>query len=70
MLSSFVLWVDVLEMEPRVASIEAAGVGAGELLVAEAPDIVLPSASVVVKSHCFASSDVLGLICALLAGPP
>jgi hypothetical protein len=55
-------------MEPRVASIEIPGVGAGEVEL-DAPDNVLPRASVVVKSHCFASA-VCGLIGVPLALPP
>jgi hypothetical protein len=57
-------------MEPRAASIEAAGVGvgAGEVEL-DALDIVLPRASVVVRSLCFASA-VFGLIGVPLALPP
>jgi hypothetical protein len=67
-LSSLVLWVEVLDMEPRVGSIESFGFGAGELVL-DAPDIVRPRASVVVRSHCFASA-VLGLMGVPLALPP
>ena len=59
------LWVEEPDTEPRVVSMEWAGVRAGEL--DEVLDIVLPRASVVAKSHCFASVDaVLGLTDALL----
>lgn len=59
MKSSRALWVEVLDMEPRVTSIWPEARGPGEFAVAEDADIVLPRASVVVKSHCFASA-VLG----------
>ena len=60
-LSSLMLWVEELEIEPRVASMDCPGAEALEL---EAPDTIRPSASVVVKSHCLAVSAeaVLGLI--------
>jgi hypothetical protein len=62
--------VDALDMEPRVASIgwlESRGLG--EVAVAEDADMVLPKASVVVKSHCLVSA-VLGRIGGVLAFPP
>lgn len=60
-LSSLVLWIEELEIEPRVASMCCPGAEALEL---EAPDMIRPSASVVVKFHCLAASAdaVLGLI--------
>ena len=55
------LWVEELDIEPRVASMDCPGAEALEL---EAPDMIRPNASVVVKSHCRAvSADaVLGPI--------
>lgn len=47
--------VEALDMEPRVASIGLSGARSpGE--VTEEAEIVLPRASVVVKSHCFSSA--------------
>lgn len=68
--SSRVLWVDVLEIEARVRSIVGPEVPRGPE-VADVADMVLPSASVVVRSHCFASA-VLGRMGAggLVALPP
>jgi hypothetical protein len=53
--SSLVLCVvDALDMEPRVTSIVLRGFeGAADV---EDAEIVLPRASVVVRSHCFAST--------------
>jgi hypothetical protein len=59
MLSSLVLWVEVLEIEARIASDEVAAAGVGDVEL-DAPEMVRPRASVVVKSHCFASA-VFGL---------
>jgi hypothetical protein len=58
--SSRLLWaVEALEMEPRVISIELPGMREpGEDAVVEVAEIVLPRASVVVKSRCFASPIV------------
>jgi hypothetical protein len=53
-------------MEPRVASIGWSR-GAGE--VAEDAEMVLPNASVVVKSHCFVSA-VFGRMGGVLEFPP
>lgn len=55
------LWVEELDIEPRVASICCPSAEALEL---EAPDMIRPNALVVVKSHCLAASAdaVLGLI--------
>jgi hypothetical protein len=51
--SSLVLWVDTLDMEPRVTSIVFRGPeGAADV---EDAEMVLPRASVAV-SHCFAST--------------
>ena len=60
-LSSLVLWAEELEIEPRVASMCCPGAEALEL---EAPDMICPNASVVVKFHCLAAlaDAVLGLI--------
>ena len=52
--SSLILCVDALDMEPRVTSIVLRGLeGVADF---EDADMVLPRASVVVKSHCFAST--------------
>lgn len=68
--SSRVPWVEVLEIEPRVTSIGwPAARGPGEVAVVEVADIVLPRASVVVRSHCFASA-VFGRIGGLVTLPP
>jgi hypothetical protein len=62
--------VDALDVEPRVASIGwPESRGPGEVAVAEDADMVLPKASVVVKSHCFVSA-VFGRIGGVLAFPP
>jgi hypothetical protein len=58
-------------MEPRVVSIgwpEARG--PGEVAVAEDAEIVLPKASVVVKSHCFVSAVFGRIDGVLFAFPP
>jgi hypothetical protein len=69
-ISSLVLWVEVLEMEPLVTSIGwPCGRGPGEVAVVELAERVLPRASVVVKSHCFASA-VLGRMGGLVTLPP
>ena len=58
--SSLMLWVELLDMEPRVISMLLFGWRRGpEEAEAEEADMVLPRASVVVRSHCFAST-VLG----------
>ena len=65
--SSLMLWVELLDMEPRVISMLLFGWRRGpEEAEAEEADIVLPRASVVVRSHCFAST-VLGRMGGLLA---
>ena len=62
--------VEVPEIEPRVMSMEDAGVvGTGERVV-EVPDMVLPRASVVVRSHCFVSAVLGRMGGVLLALPP
>lgn len=62
--------VEALEMEPRVASIGWLGArGPGEVAVVEEWDMVLPRASVVVKSHCFVSAG-LSRVVGVLAFPP
>ena len=55
--SSLVFWVDALDIEPRVTSIVWLELRGPEV-VADVDDavMVLPRASVVVKSHCFAST--------------
>ena len=63
-LSSLTLCVEEPEIEPRVASMDCPGAEALEL---EAPDMIRPNASVVVKSHCFAASVDVGL--GLIDGP-
>lgn len=70
--SSLALWpVEALEMEPRAVSIGWPETrGPGEVAVVEEPDIVLPRASVVVKSHCFASAVLGRMGGVLLALPP
>lgn len=65
-MSSRVLCVEVLEMEARVTSMEgwpgARGPGKAAAAAVEVEDedgaaeMVLPRASVVVRSHCFAST--------------
>lgn len=61
------LWVELLDMEPRVISMLLFGWRRGpEETEAEEADMVLPRASVVVRSHCFAST-VLGRMGGLLA---
>ena len=65
--SSLMLWVELLDMEPRVISMLLFGWRRGpEEAEAEEADMVLPRASVVVRSHCFAST-VLGRMGGLLA---
>lgn len=65
--SSLMLWVELLDMEPRVISMLLFGWRRGpEEADAEEADMVLPRASVVVRSHCFAST-VLGRMGGLLA---
>jgi hypothetical protein len=64
--------VEALEMEPRVASIglpETRGPGEVAGAAVEVAEMVLPKASVVVKSHCFVSA-VLGRIGGVLVFPP
>ena len=64
---SLMLWVELLDMEPRVISMLLFGWRRGpEEAEAEEADMVLPRASVVVRSHCFAST-VLGRMGGLLA---
>ena len=64
--SSLMLWVELLDMEPRVISMLLFGWRRGpEEAEAEEADMVLPRASVVVRSHCFAST-VLGRMGGLL----
>lgn len=53
--SSFVNWVELLDMEPLVMSIVLWWRVPDEALV-EDTEMVLPRASVVVRSHCFAST--------------
>ena len=65
--SSLMLWVELLDMEPRVISMLLFGWRRGPVEAeAEEADMVLPRASVVVRSHCFAST-VLGRMGGLLA---
>ena len=65
--SSLMLWVELLDMEHRVISMLLFGWRRGpEEAEAEEADMVLPRASVVVRSHCFAST-VLGRMGGLLA---
>ena len=65
--SSLMLWVELLDMEPRVISMLLFGWRRGpEEAEADEADMVLPRASVVVRSHCFAST-VLGRMGGLLA---
>jgi hypothetical protein len=65
--SSLMLWVELLDIEPRVISMLLFGWRRGpEEAEAEEADMVLPRASVVVRSHCFAST-VLGRMGGLLA---
>jgi hypothetical protein len=64
--SSRALWVELLDMEPRVMSmLLAEWVRGPDEAEAEDADMVLPRASVVVRSHCFAST-VLGRMGGLL----
>jgi hypothetical protein len=58
--SSLVLWVEALDMEPLVMSmLLPEWVRGPDVAEVEDADMVLPRASVVVRSHCFAST-VLG----------
>lgn len=60
--SSLMLWVEPLDMEPRVISIVLSEWDrAPNEADVEGAEMVLPRASVVVRSHCFAST-VLGRI--------
>ena len=65
--SSLVLWVELLDMEPRVMSmLWPERVRAPVEAEVEDAEMVLPRASVVVRSHCFAST-VLGRMGGLAA---
>ena len=65
--SSLILWVELPDMEPRVMSmLLLEWMREPDEAEAEDADMVLPRASVVVRSHCFAST-VLGRMDGLLA---
>lgn len=55
-MSSRALWVEVLDIEPRVTSIWPEARGPRDCAVVEDADIVLPRASVVAGSHCLGSA--------------